>query len=236
MPVGFHVTDNAPAFRIIYCNRPWEQRLGAQDIPVVGRPLAEVLPAADESGLLRIMGEVCETSQARHLTGFELPVPGVADRSKTGQTSRWDWEIYPLSDVGGRVSHLLNVVLDVTPLPLRGQPVSKEERQAQNRRREEASGVLRIFGVAPETPRPKPREELTEREHEVADLVALGLTNTTIGDWLRLSRATVSSHVASILAKLGFRSRAQIAAWVVEGRLQEAPGAEGQAGETDQSN
>jgi len=52
----------------------------------------------------------------------------------------------------------------------------------------------------------------------VADLVAEGLSNPAIARRLYLSRPTVARHVANILAKLGFSSRAQIAAWVAQGR------------------
>lgn len=57
-------------------------------------------------------------------------------------------------------------------------------------------------------------EPLTERERIVARLIAAGLTNAQIATELHVSRATVSTHVAHVLAKLGFRSRAQVAAWV----------------------
>ena len=55
---------------------------------------------------------------------------------------------------------------------------------------------------------------LSAREMEVARLVAEGLSNPAIARRLYLSRPTVASHVAHILTKLGFASRAQIAAWV----------------------
>jgi DNA-binding CsgD family transcriptional regulator/tetratricopeptide (TPR) repeat protein len=55
---------------------------------------------------------------------------------------------------------------------------------------------------------------LSVREMEVARLVAEGLSNPAIAGRLYLSRPTVASHVAHILTKLGFASRAQIAAWV----------------------
>ncbi|MGO4204833.1 LuxR C-terminal-related transcriptional regulator [Rhodococcus sp. TAF43] len=58
--------------------------------------------------------------------------------------------------------------------------------------------------------------DLTKREHQVAELVAEGLTNKAIAARLVLSRRTVDGHVAHVLTKLGFTSRAQIAAWVVE--------------------
>jgi DNA-binding NarL/FixJ family response regulator len=44
--------------------------------------------------------------------------------------------------------------------------------------------------------------------------VADGLTNKQIGTRLFISERTVDSHVRSILSKLGFSSRAQIAAWM----------------------
>lgn len=55
---------------------------------------------------------------------------------------------------------------------------------------------------------------LTRREREVAELVAEGLSNRRIAERLVLSPRTVDGHVERILAKLGFASRAQIAAWV----------------------
>jgi DNA-binding CsgD family transcriptional regulator len=57
---------------------------------------------------------------------------------------------------------------------------------------------------------------LTSREREVAVLVAAGKSNRAIADELVVSERTVESHVTNILGKLGFSSRAQIAAWVVE--------------------
>ncbi|HXN91685.1 MAG TPA: LuxR C-terminal-related transcriptional regulator [Candidatus Sulfotelmatobacter sp.] len=55
---------------------------------------------------------------------------------------------------------------------------------------------------------------LGKREAEVASLVAEGLSNRQIGARLFISERTVDSHVRSILNKLGFNSRAQIAAWI----------------------
>jgi len=49
-------------------------------------------------------------------------------------------------------------------------------------------------------------------------LVAEGLTDHQIAAWLVLSERTVSTHVGHILAKRGFTSRTQIAAWVTAQR------------------
>jgi predicted ATPase/DNA-binding CsgD family transcriptional regulator len=55
---------------------------------------------------------------------------------------------------------------------------------------------------------------LGRREEDVARLVANGLSNKQIGARLFISERTVESHVRSILNKLGFNSRAQIAGWM----------------------
>jgi DNA-binding CsgD family transcriptional regulator len=216
LPIGFHVSDCGGAFHIIYANRVWEHWLGPEKLPVAGKRLIELFPSAEKAGVIQLMRDVCATGQPKHLKGFEFSELGAIERSeqgKVGESSRWDWEIYPLSGPTG-VTHLLNVIMEASPPGRARSRPSKEHRQAENRRREEASGVLRIFGLAPETQSPK-NESLSEREQQVADLLAMGFTNRSVARALNVSSATVASHVAHILSKLGFRSRAQVAAWVV---------------------
>jgi len=224
LPIGFHVSDCGGAFNIVYANRVWEQWLGPDKLPVAGKRLTDLLPSAEEAGVIELMRQVCATSEPKHLKALEFRELGGVERGKPGETSRWDWEIYPLSGPTG-VTHLLNVIMDVSPPRPRRIGPSKEDRLAENRRREEASGVLRIFGLAPETRAPRSQENLSEREFQVAGLLAMGYTNRGIARHLNVSSTTVSSHVAHILSKLGFRSRAQVAAWVVGRGLDRRSGA-----------
>jgi pimeloyl-ACP methyl ester carboxylesterase/DNA-binding CsgD family transcriptional regulator len=60
---------------------------------------------------------------------------------------------------------------------------------------------------------------LTDRELEVAELIAEGLTNQSIARRLSVAPRTAEAHVENIRRKLGVHSRAQIAAWVTEHRL-----------------
>ncbi|MEU5884123.1 helix-turn-helix transcriptional regulator [Spirillospora sp. NPDC047279] len=60
---------------------------------------------------------------------------------------------------------------------------------------------------------PGERSPLTKRELQVAGLVAQGLSNRQIAERLVISKRTADSHLEHILAKLGFISRPQIAAW-----------------------
>ncbi|MDX2005363.1 MAG: tetratricopeptide repeat protein [Meiothermus sp.] len=62
-------------------------------------------------------------------------------------------------------------------------------------------------------------DHLTERELELVVLIGLGKSNGDIAQELSLSKRTVEKHVANILSKLGFTSRAQVVRWAIENRL-----------------
>jgi DNA-binding CsgD family transcriptional regulator/tetratricopeptide (TPR) repeat protein len=75
----------------------------------------------------------------------------------------------------------------------------------------------------PTHPQPSPRTAakqafggLTEREREVAVLIAQGKSSRAIADELIVSERTIEKHVERIMSRLGFTSRVQIATWVVE--------------------
>jgi DNA-binding CsgD family transcriptional regulator len=56
---------------------------------------------------------------------------------------------------------------------------------------------------------------LTPRQTEVAALVAEGLTNRELAERLGITERSAESHLERIRLRLGFRSRAQVAAWYV---------------------
>jgi DNA-binding NarL/FixJ family response regulator len=57
---------------------------------------------------------------------------------------------------------------------------------------------------------------LTEREREVAVMIAQGNSNQMIADALVVTKRTVETHIGNIMFKLGCTSRTQIAVWAVE--------------------
>jgi DNA-binding CsgD family transcriptional regulator len=192
-----------------------------EKFPIEGLPLGEVFKGLARSSLLQILNQVCITGEPAHLRDFEYVGLVGATVTLPGDVTVWDWEIYPLTDAGGDHSHLLIVGMDATERALQGPGISPDARKRAAEMRERASGILRIFGVAPGTSSSDSRTQLSSREREVAELVARGLSNAAVARQLYLSPATVATHVAHILEKLGFSSRVEIAAWIVERSLRE---------------
>ena len=118
---------------------------------------------------------------------------------------------------------LASAHLGIARLLLAGDPPDPEEAQREAEialallehwpgwRRDDA---LALLGRLRPRGRPKPSGALTDREREVADLVADGLTNGDIAKRLYVSPKTASVHVSNILRKLGMSSRVEVAAWV----------------------
>jgi len=65
-------------------------------------------------------------------------------------------------------------------------------------------------------------DDLTERERQVAALIARGKSNGEIASQLVVSKRTVEKHIANILSKLALTSRAQIVRWAIDHGLTHA--------------
>ena len=95
----------------------------------------------------------------------------------------------------------------------------------QPRRGRARARLVRGAGSAGDAATPFP--ELTEREREVLDLVARGLTNAEIARRLVVSDKTVRNHVSNVFAKLHVTDRASAVARARDAGLG-APGGSGQ--------
>jgi DNA-binding NarL/FixJ family response regulator len=60
------------------------------------------------------------------------------------------------------------------------------------------------------------RAELSEREVEIVELVATGLTNQEIAAQLMISKRTVDNHVSNIFTKTGAKNRVALLNWAMD--------------------
>jgi DNA-binding NarL/FixJ family response regulator len=81
------------------------------------------------------------------------------------------------------------------------------------------------FNARPEMHPPTPEEmaQLTPREREVLTLMARGLSNADVASELVISEATVKTHLARVMMKLGVREKAQAVAAAYQTGLVQPP-------------
>ena len=60
------------------------------------------------------------------------------------------------------------------------------------------------------------RQDLSERELEIIELVAIGLTNQEIAVRLTISKRTVDNHVSNIFTKTGAKNRVALLNWAMD--------------------
>ncbi|HEX6606676.1 MAG TPA: LuxR C-terminal-related transcriptional regulator, partial [Chloroflexia bacterium] len=97
-------------------------------------------------------------------------------------------------------------------------PLWRQLRHAGQALPVEQAVAYALAGEEPAGPQQPPARfgGLTDREREVAALIAQGATNRAIAEALVISERTVERHVANIFAKLDMGSRSQIAVFAVE--------------------
>lgn len=86
--------------------------------------------------------------------------------------------------------------------------------------RRRAASLLRDRGLKVPRRRSRPADELTTPERELARLVADGLTNREIANVLYLSPKTVEVYLSRLYAKVGCKSRVELATAVTTGDLE----------------
>lgn len=67
------------------------------------------------------------------------------------------------------------------------------------------------------------RQPMTDREAEIARLVASGASNREIAERLLVAPKTIERHITNILAKLGLRNRTELASRILAGSVRDSP-------------
>lgn len=130
LPVGIALFETTGGdFGVLYCNIAYQRFFVGEDGRVDGRPLLEVVPRAEELGLVAMLRNVCANGQATQT------------RVRTGGQV-WTWDAYPVSDPEGEVTHILTVAQEITE-PVRYGERMHELEQAKSQFLRLASHELR---------------------------------------------------------------------------------------------
>ncbi len=194
---GDAVVATDAAGRVVIWNRAAERLLGYRADEVVGRPCYDVLDGIDPCGG-RFCRKECElTRMARRretVRQFEMSVQA----SSGGRVSA----AFSILAVPGASPEEFTIVHLFRPLARDGAP--DRERRAAPGAAVQAAPALRL--------------SLTPREHEILGRLDEGASTREIAAGLRISAATVRTHIQHILRKLEVHSRLEAVALALHTR------------------
>ncbi|GAC1657129.1 MAG: hypothetical protein NVS9B1_14180 [Candidatus Dormibacteraceae bacterium] len=168
------------------------------DISTLGSAADELEAIAGIYGQPALLAAAALASGARRLVQGE-PIPAIDDLRRAVEL----WTEIEAPFEAARARHLL-----AQALRLSGDQVA-----ADFEARVAADVLERLGAWLPGPPERLARTRLTDRELQVAGLVASGLSNKEIAQRLTIKLRTAEYHVEQIRNKLGFDSRVQIATW-----------------------
>jgi ATP/maltotriose-dependent transcriptional regulator MalT len=192
-----------------------DARLASGDIDAARSAAAELAGLAEASGI-RLVAARADLAAARvALAGGQA---GDAAASARRALARFGLLAMPLDAAEARLELARAIATDEPEV------AEDEARTALGVFREigaarwmdAAAAVLRELGSGTGA-RGRVVGELTAREQEVLDLIALGMSNARIARALVISERTAAHHVSAILAKLGVRNRGEAAALAARG-------------------
>ena len=114
LPVGVALLSADEDFTFLYCNPVFERWPAAELLPVVGKPFAVAFPRVQRNRVLEVLQETVRTRQPRHFRDFPYAGYRGAGATLPGDVTVWNWDLYPLVDESGVVTHLISSGVDVT--------------------------------------------------------------------------------------------------------------------------
>jgi diguanylate cyclase (GGDEF)-like protein len=114
LPVAITVIGADEDFTLLYCNPVFHSLLLPEMLPAVGRPFAVAFPRTVQNGVVDALRSVVATRTPLHYREFPYVGYQAGGPTLPGGVSVWNWDVYPLVDPQGEVTHLISIGVDVT--------------------------------------------------------------------------------------------------------------------------
>jgi DNA-binding CsgD family transcriptional regulator len=180
----------------------------------LGDPVSAGRAASSLAELAQQAGQATLNAEARLAVGLAGRAAGTDSIEDLGQALELFTRLELPYEAARARLQLAHALADTRPERALGEAklaLAAFDRLGAARDADRAAELMRRLGGGP---RPGPRRDgaLTEREEEVLELLAAGLSNREIAERLFLSVKTVEHHVSRVLTKLGLKRRAEAAA------------------------
>ena len=193
--------------RIVHWNEGAERILGYSSQDVLGRFCYDVINGVDQwSGQVCYLGcPVMDCAKG----GRPTPGQDVKVRAKDG-TGRWLSVVHTyITGSNRRLAAVVHILRDIT------------QGMEAKRTLERISMAVSAYGRPAPAKEPDTHRdgELTEREKQVAAMLAQGEGTSGIAKKLMISNATARNHIQNILVKLNVHTRLEAVAYVLRNRV-----------------
>jgi DNA-binding CsgD family transcriptional regulator len=199
-----------------------EAQVSMGDLTSADEVAAQLAELSKESDHAMLEADVALTTGRLQLLKGERGGPGLVERALDLYLARG----MPLEAARARLE-LAQAHVDTEPsvaAAYAGQALGEFERLGAARDLDAAAEVLRRVGAGSRTgPKGHGHTRLTQREREVLELLAAGLSNPEIAGRLYISAKTAEHHVSRILAKLNLKNRTEAAAFAIRSGPQGPP-------------
>jgi len=173
--------------RIVFWSRACEQLLRFRARDVLGRRCHEILAGRDVHGNIHCYPNCAIQYQTRCLPEEPVRELRLAVRSGSGQMIDIDLNSFVLGDQVEKI--VVHVIREASSNAI---PLDASVRERMTRARNDRDDMI---------------EELTTREREVLQHLALGLSTARIAESLGISPVTVRNHIQKVLEKLGVHTK-----------------------------
>ncbi|GAC1580096.1 MAG: hypothetical protein NVS3B24_14740 [Candidatus Dormibacteria bacterium] len=113
-PLGIAIWKAQEPWPLVYYNDTFADWIPEEHLPAHGKPWGEIFETAQSHGVLDVLKETTEQGVEQHFRDYRFVGLRGATETLAGDVTLWDWNLFPLRDEGGAITHLLLASVNTT--------------------------------------------------------------------------------------------------------------------------